>query len=359
MSPDNALSAITYTSISSDSEGQSWGIPLINVDELLEMVPYEEVSQQGHAPPLSPAYVPNPIELDEHVPVYVPEPEHPKHISNSESMEEVSIDYPDEPEDDDEDSKEDPKEDHTDYPADGGDGDDEPFNDDEDDDTDDEDEEPIEDEDDEEEEDEHLALADSSVTVILEPPMSASIEACIAEHAAALIPPTSPTYDHAPLGYREAMIHMRVNITEEDMPPQRRFVLTAPLPGCDVAESSAAAAKPPRADRAEEVGYVKALQVFEHRMMTSIEEVNLRISYQAQVHRKESEDFYTQLHDARTDHRDIRLEIDIVRGQRTAYETKLHERESVEDLAVRQMMRIHVLEARAQIATVEDTCSSY
>ncbi|GJU48837.1 hypothetical protein Tco_1218392 [Tanacetum coccineum] len=57
----------------------------------------------------------------------------------------------------------------------------------------------------------------------------------------------------------------------------------------------------------------------------TIEEVNLRVIYQAQVCRNESEDFYTQLHDAQTDCRDIRLEIDVVRGQRTAYETELHE----------------------------------
>ncbi|GJS22742.1 putative reverse transcriptase domain-containing protein [Tanacetum coccineum] len=36
-------------------------------------------------------------------------------------------------------------------------------------------------------------------------------------------------------------------------------------------------------------------------------------------------DPYEELHDARTDHRDIRLEIDVVRGQRTAYETEFHE----------------------------------
>nr|GFC80634.1 hypothetical protein [Tanacetum cinerariifolium] len=67
------------------------------------------------------------------------------------------------------------------------------------------------------------------------------------------------------------------------------------------------------------------LQASERRMMTSIEEVNLRVSYQAQVRRKESENFYTQLLDAQTDRRDIRLEIDVVRGQRTAYETELQE----------------------------------
>nr|GFB10757.1 hypothetical protein [Tanacetum cinerariifolium] len=86
---------------------------------------------------------------------------------------------------------------------------------------------------------------------------------------------------------------------------------------------------------------------------------------------QESENFYTQLLDAQTDSRDIRLKIDVVRGQRTAYETELQEvhqaylsfkaqnrellarletlktylsrtewqRQSAEDLAVTQMMR--------------------
>ncbi|GJR44781.1 putative reverse transcriptase domain-containing protein, partial [Tanacetum coccineum] len=359
----NASSAVTYTSISSDSNGLSWGIPLVNAGELLEMDPYEE--------------------LDEHVPVYVPEPEHPeyhepsdddiqvedqpyaddasptaespRHIADSESMEEDSINYPYEPEDDDEDPEEDLEEDHTDYPVDGEDGDDEPSDDDDDDDdTDDEDEEPTEDE--EEEEEEHLAPADPSTipvvdpvsssgdteafetdesapiprspqtrvpfsqtrlhkarkTVRLEPPMLASMAEHIAKYAATPIPPTSPAYDQAPLGHRAAMIRMRDDILEEGMPPWRRFVLTAPPPGYDVVESFAAAvARPPRgqydfvdtveagqglirspghdartvaraANRAEEVGYVRALQASEHRMMTSIEEINLRVSYQAQ-----------------------------------------------------------------------------
>ncbi|GKF50782.1 hypothetical protein Tco_0147249, partial [Tanacetum coccineum] len=154
----------------------------------------------------------------------------PGYIADSDSIEEEtdvdSIDYPDEPEDDDEDPEEDLSEEH------------EPEDDDDDDDTDNEDEELTEDE----EEEEHLAPADSPVTVRLEPPMSASMEAQIAEHAATLIPPTNPTYDQAPLGHRAAMIHMKDDIPEEDMPPRRRFVLTAPLPRCDVSESSAAAA---------------------------------------------------------------------------------------------------------------------
>ncbi|GJR00166.1 putative reverse transcriptase domain-containing protein [Tanacetum coccineum] len=112
--------------------------------------------------------------------------------------------------------------------------------------------------------------------------MSASIEAHIVEHAATPIPPTSPVYDQAPLGHRAAMIRMRDDIPEEDMPPMRKFVLTAPSFGCDVAESSAAAAA--RAPRG-------ALQASQHKMMASIEEVNLRVNYQAKVYRQESEDF--------------------------------------------------------------------
>nr|GEZ62555.1 hypothetical protein [Tanacetum cinerariifolium] len=42
MSSDNAQSVVTYTSISSNLDGPSWGIPLMNVDELSEMDPYEE-----------------------------------------------------------------------------------------------------------------------------------------------------------------------------------------------------------------------------------------------------------------------------------------------------------------------------
>ncbi|GKC18889.1 hypothetical protein Tco_1021039, partial [Tanacetum coccineum] len=152
-------------------------------------------------------------------------------------------------------------------------------------------------------------------TIRLEPPMSASMEARIAEHVAAPIPPTSLAYDQAPLGHRASMIP-ESSVVAAARPPrgQYDFVDTVEAghglirsPGHD-AQTIARAT-----NRAENVGYVRALQASEHRMMTSIEEVNLRVSYQAQ---------------------------------------------RAEDDAVRQMMRTHVLEARAQIDTVEDTSSS-
>ncbi|GJR99611.1 hypothetical protein Tco_0316120 [Tanacetum coccineum] len=192
-------------------------------------------------------------------------------------------------------------------------------------------------------------------------------------YAATPIPPTNPTYDQTSLGHRAAMIRIRDDIPKEDMPPQRRFVLTDPPPGCDVAEISvAAAARAPRG----QYDFVDAVEAGQAVRML--------------VRRQESEIFYTQLHDVRTDRRDIRLEIDVVRDQRTAYETELHEvrqaylsseaqnrallarletlethmsrmewqRQRAEDDAVRQIMRTQVLEARARIDTVEDTGSS-
>ncbi|GJZ15814.1 hypothetical protein Tco_0551491 [Tanacetum coccineum] len=330
MSSNNSSSTVTYTSVSSDSNGpSSWGIPLENASEIPDVDPYEEITQQGQAHPLSPAYVPDPMELDEHVPLYAPELEHLKHHDDTDAD---SIDYPDEPGTDDEheDPEEDPSEEH------------EPKNEDANED------ESFEDSDktDPFEENETAAtpllprspqtripfsqtrLRRARKTVRLELPMPASMEARIAEHAVAPIPFTSPTYDQAPLGHKEAMIRMRDDIPKEDMPPRRRFVLTAPPPGCDVVESfAAAAARAPRGqyDFVDAIGAGQALQTSEHRMMTSIEEVNLRVSYQAQVRKQESGIFYTQLHDARTDRRDIRLEIDVVRCQRTAYEAELHE----------------------------------
>ncbi|GJR74475.1 hypothetical protein Tco_0086840 [Tanacetum coccineum] len=163
MSSDNASFAVTYTSISSDLNGPSWGIPLMNVGELPEMDPYEEPEHpEYHVPSDDDMQVEDQPYLDDASPTA----ESPGHIVDSESMEEDSIDYPDKPEDDDEDPEEDLEEDHTDYPADGEDGDDEPSDDDDDDD---EDKDPTKDE----EEEEHLDSADFSAVPVVDPVPSA------------------------------------------------------------------------------------------------------------------------------------------------------------------------------------------
>ncbi|GKE35253.1 hypothetical protein Tco_1454575, partial [Tanacetum coccineum] len=158
MSSDNASSAVTYTSVSSDSNGpSSWGIPLVNADKLSKMDPYEEPEHpEYHAPSDDDIQVEDQPYADDASPTV----ESPGYIADSYSMEEDtdadSIDYPDEPEDgeeeDDEDPEEDPSEEH------------DSEDDDDDDDIEDEDEELTEDE----EEEEHLALADSSMVPVVD-----------------------------------------------------------------------------------------------------------------------------------------------------------------------------------------------
>ncbi|GJU99620.1 hypothetical protein Tco_1328891 [Tanacetum coccineum] len=241
---------------------------------------YDGLPMQPVDPP-SPDYVPGPEHPSS--PDYVPGPEHPPSP--------IEIPYVPEPDDDTDD-----------------------------DDTDDEDKEPFEDEDDDEEEEEHLAPADSSAlpivdpvpsagdteafetdesaptprspqirvpfaqtrlrrarkTVRLKPPMLASMEACIANHATTPTPPlpvaspplplpspltTSPTDAGAPLGCRAAGIRIRAaspplllpstshrtDIPEAEMPPRKRACFTTPAPGLEIGGSSAAGvARQPR-----------------------------------------------------------------------------------------------------------------
>ncbi|GKE86123.1 hypothetical protein Tco_1559865, partial [Tanacetum coccineum] len=314
-----------------------------------------------HPPSLD--YVPGPEHLLSPVKVpYVPEPEYPEYLAPSDAeapLEDQPLPIDASPTTlspsyvADSDLEEDPDEDHADYPADGGDDDDEP-SDDDDDDIDDEDEEPFDDEDDNKEEEEYLALADPSVvpfvdlipsagdteafetdesaptprspqiripfaqthlrmarkTIKLKPPMSPSIEARIAEYAAAPTPPSplspwSPPLSQIPLPplppppsalhlpppvptslplpssplpllpvslFIPLPVHRREDIPEAELPPRKRLCPTAPTSRYEVGESLNAAPIPTgghRADygfigttdteirrqRAEEVGY--------------------------------------------------------------------------------------------------------
>ncbi|GKA49102.1 hypothetical protein Tco_0742060, partial [Tanacetum coccineum] len=130
-------------------------------------------------------------------------------------------------------------------------------------------------------------------------------------------------------------------------------------PGCDVAESFAAAAtRAPRGqyDFVDAIGAGEALQISEHMMMTSIEEVNLRVSYQAQVRRQE------KLHEVRQAYLSSEVRNRALLARLEALETHMSRIEwqcqRAEDDAVRQIMCTQVLEARARIDTVEDADSS-
>nr|GEV86413.1 putative reverse transcriptase domain-containing protein [Tanacetum cinerariifolium] len=176
MSSNNAQSAVTYTSISSDSDGASWGILLMNASELPEMDLYEEVEDDNEDPEKDPEEDPS----EEH-----------------------------EPEDDGEDPEEDPNEEHESK----GSEETEPF------------------------EEDEIAITSppprhhgARISVRPQTPMAASTQALIdaftSRSSPFPLPPTSPAYDQAQLGRRAAVIHRKDDILEEDMPPRRRFALT-------------------------------------------------------------------------------------------------------------------------------------
>ncbi|GJT67627.1 putative reverse transcriptase domain-containing protein [Tanacetum coccineum] len=322
-----------------------------------------------------PEHPPSPIEIP-----YIPEPEYPEYLVPSEDeapMEDQPLPADASPATlspgyvPDSDPEEDPEEDseeHADYPTDGGDRDDEPSGDDSDDDTDDDDEEPFEDEEDDEEEEEHPAPADSSAipvvnlvpsagdteafetdesapiprppqiripfaqtrlrrarkTVRPEPPMSASMEARIAEYAAAPTPPlpvaspplplpspltTSPTDAGAPLGYRAAGIRMRAaavaaspllllpstshrtDVPEAEMPPRKRACLTTPAPGCEIGESSAAGAARQPGPTPEVDTWDEIVEAMMEIAPTTLEGVDQRVTELDTTVRQRTEEF--------------------------------------------------------------------
>ncbi|GJY12032.1 hypothetical protein Tco_0381341 [Tanacetum coccineum] len=177
----------------------------------------------------------------------------------------------------------------------------------------------------------------------------------------------------------------RADIPEADTPPRKRLLLTTPRPGCEIGESSAAAA-------ARQPGPTIETRLLdtERRIMTALELVNRRVSYQVDVCTRESSEFCTRHHDAQTDRAAVRAEIEVLRRERLAYEqesiqtrqdlarseahcralearvtvletdARRHEwqRQAADDLAVQYIMRTQALEAGARVDTLEDTGSS-
>nr|GFB86522.1 hypothetical protein [Tanacetum cinerariifolium] len=131
------------------------------------------------------------------------------------------------------------------------------------------------------------------------------------------------------------------------------------------------------------------LQDTERRMMAALELVNRRVSYQVEVCTRESLEFCTRHHDAQKDRAIVRAEIEVLRNERLAYEqegpvmahgvdcsymeTRLQDterrmmaalelvnrrRQAADDFAVEHVMRTQALEARARDDTLEDDGSS-
>ncbi|GJW35006.1 hypothetical protein Tco_0057926 [Tanacetum coccineum] len=113
----------------------------------------------------------------------------------------------------------------------------------------------------------------------------------------------------------------RADIPEADTPPRKRLLLTTPRPGCEIGESSAAAAArqpgPTMAHRVDH-SHVDTMETrfrdIERRMMTALEMVNRRVSYQVDVCTRESSEFCTRHHDAQKDRAAMRAEIKGIRG---------------------------------------------
>ncbi|GJV53478.1 hypothetical protein Tco_1449219 [Tanacetum coccineum] len=118
-----------------------------------------------------------------------------------------------------------------------------------------------------------------------------------------LLHPSGPhfvTYYHLPA----PSTSRRADIPEADTPPRKRLLLTAPRPGCEVGESSAAAAarQPgPTMARRVDCSSVDTMETrvrdTERRMMAALEVVNLR-----------------------KDRAAVRAEIEVLRRERLAYE---------------------------------------
>ncbi|GKD48708.1 hypothetical protein Tco_1277684 [Tanacetum coccineum] len=300
----SADSAVTYTSVY--SEARSWSIPSED--------PYEEAAQQlFEQAPRSPGYVP-----ENHIPVYIPEPEHPEDLEPAEDeapipplppsflaprirplspraleveMRDVASAY---------------------Y---------------------------------------HL-LHPSGTPPLLPIPLPAPSTSRSADIPEADTPPTPPLPPFflspriRPLSPRALEVEMRdvasayyrslhpsgtpsllpipppapstsrrADIPEADTPPRKRLLLTTPRPGCEIGESSAAAAA-----RQPGPSIETRLLDTERRIMTALELVNRRVTYQVDVCTRESSEFCTRHHDAQKDRAAVRAEIEVLRRERLAYE---------------------------------------
>ncbi|GJX01199.1 hypothetical protein Tco_0185112 [Tanacetum coccineum] len=154
----------------------------------------------------------------------------------------------------------------------------------------------------------------------------------------------------------------RADIPEADTPPRKRLLLTTPRLRCEIGESSAAAATRQPGPTIE-----TRLRDTERRIMTALELVNKRVTYQVDVCTRESSEFCTRHHDAQKDRAAMRVEIEVLRRERLAYEQEVleteasrHEwqREAANDLAIQHIMHTQALEAGARVDTLEDTGSS-
>nr|GFB43697.1 hypothetical protein [Tanacetum cinerariifolium] len=244
---------------------RSWSIPSED--------PYEEAAQQLlKQAPCSPEYVPDPIELEDHVPAHIPE--HPEDLVPAEDeapieayiLEDASTSTP--------------------------------------------------------------SLPPSFLSPRIRPPHSraamAPMRATVPFTYHLLLPSGTPPL--LPIPLHVPSTSRRVKIPEADTPPHKRLLLTAPRPRCEVGESFAAAARQPGPTMARSVdcSFVYTMETrfrdTERRMMTALKMVNMRVSYQVDICSRESLEFYSRHHNVQKDRVAVRAEIKVLKRERLAYE---------------------------------------
>nr|GEY90122.1 putative reverse transcriptase domain-containing protein [Tanacetum cinerariifolium] len=259
--------------------------------------PYEEVAQQLlKQAPRSPEYVPDPIELEDHVPAYIPE--HPEDLVLIEDEAPIEAYIPE----------------VASAPT--------------------------------------PPLPPSFLSPRIRPPHTratmAQMRAAVPSTYHSLLPSGTPPLLPIPLPVLSTS--RKAEIPKADTPSRKRLLLTAPRPGFEVGESSAAAAaRQPGLTMARSVdcSFVKNMETrfleTERRMINALEMVNMR-----------------------KDRAAMRAKIEVLRKERLTYEQEMletsarrHEwqRQNADDLVVQHIMRTQALEAGARIDTLEDTAS--
>nr|GFA11335.1 hypothetical protein [Tanacetum cinerariifolium] len=234
----SADSGVTYTSV--HSEARSWSIPSKD--------PYEEAARQLlEQAPRSLEYVPDPIELEDHVPLHIPE--HPEDL----------------------------------------------------------------------------------------------IRAVVPSTYHSLLPSETPPLLPIPLPVPST--NRKAEIPKTDTPPRKRLLLTAPRPGCEIGESSAAVEDDDRLRDGQHEGQLPAVRA-------EIEVLRReRLAYEQES---------IQIHEALTKYEAYNRTLE---ARVAVLETQTHrqewQRQTADDFAVQHIMRTQALEAGARIDTLEDTAIMY
>nr|GEX57242.1 putative reverse transcriptase domain-containing protein [Tanacetum cinerariifolium] len=295
----SADSTVTYTSVY--SEARYWSIPSED--------PYEEVTQQLlKQAPRSPEYAPDPIKLEDHVPVYIPK--HPEDLLPAEDEAPIEAYIPEVA--------------YAPTPL----------------------------------------LPPSFLSPRIRPPHTRAamdqMRAAVQSTYHSLLPSWTPPLIPIPLPVPSTS--RKAEITEADTPPRKRLLLTAPRHGCEVEESYAAATSRqpgPTMARSVDYSFVDTMETrfqdTERRMMTALEMVNMR-ERERLVYEQESIQIHEALARSEAYSRTLEARVAVLETQARRHQWR---RQTADDFAVQHIIRTQALEAGARIDTLEDTAILY